>query len=700
MDQPIRYALLEPSSVMLGEVHTISGDVQLIEQLYADIDPWDVLRQVQAIRSLSRSDPLNYPLTGKESKPVTASASNGEVAGSNSVGAGGGAVGKKGDKNSKLQLKALFDCLMGKDLNDSNTKGVLTSGHSLYVRLEAVFALANWQNERAPVLADVVAMSNSSNASVSASASASAGASINARNINISSKESRDGSQWAGCALLDRALHDLYVDAHTGLPSPCDLTREGSMQLRSALLLALSSIKSLNGITPIPVINTLLLFAENDINEPVEVERGNISTTTDSAVRRGAGGGGGVSSRSIGDSIENEESNSQPSSLLLTTFDDSHVKAVSLLALARIRTENYSKSADNDVLKRVCGLANKMLLAEEATAIAFARSLTRQSRSQASMFVVVSKSVDKSNSDAALGSNFYVKHQPMLALDGAVVAAAIICLAAVDIQATILKRQAKNIAGCYVSKSEVIGPTGVGFVSQLNYASFFAPYNHKFVHIHDLQQAKSHSMAAVAASNTTRPVDYVLSSRYGIATPAVKLAALESFLGLCLVQNDLYHEKYLLQQKQQQQQQQQQLLMSSSSTTATTSVGSLAQSTFVFVAAMIEAVCTLISKETCRITRVSAAQALLDAVQDRPLGRAAFKALALGEPWLCVGFADPSALTLPSYASNLLTQNRRGKSGTYRELFRSTAAQQSVNQLSGLWEMICTESANDQVCCC
>jgi hypothetical protein len=54
LDYPVRYAILDPYGTSLMEVNNISPDCMLIEQLHAEIDEFDVLRQVQALRSLAK----------------------------------------------------------------------------------------------------------------------------------------------------------------------------------------------------------------------------------------------------------------------------------------------------------------------------------------------------------------------------------------------------------------------------------------------------------------------------------------------------------------------------------------------------------------------------------------------------------------------------------------------------------------------
>ena len=55
-------------------------------------------------------------------------------------------------KYPMLQLKALYECLIGASQQDEglHDKNVMSRPHCPSVRAEAAFALARWQNERAP----------------------------------------------------------------------------------------------------------------------------------------------------------------------------------------------------------------------------------------------------------------------------------------------------------------------------------------------------------------------------------------------------------------------------------------------------------------------------------------------------------------------------------------------------------------------
>jgi hypothetical protein len=141
-----------------------------------------------------------------------------------------------------LRLRALKDVLLAA----SNDGGVV---HSLVVRLEAVYALSEWQNAHAP-------------------------ANPRPRNDQSSS------FAWAGLDILLGCLRGMFTDLSKTsllrpdselranyLPLPNDFTDHTKTQLRSAFLIALSSIRAGNGETPPEVIEELLHFAENNDND-------------------------------------------------------------------------------------------------------------------------------------------------------------------------------------------------------------------------------------------------------------------------------------------------------------------------------------------------------------------------------------------------------------------------------------------------
>ena len=235
MDYPVRYAILDPYGTSLVEVHNISPDCTLIEQLYTEIDGSDVLRQIQALRSLARMShahpattlpvpPAAVPTGGEEKEKETRRHPD--------------PFERNGGKSIPLQLKALNECLLGVSNNASlsfERGGLLIGPHNSYVRAEAAFQLATWQNERAPKVAPT-----------------------------------GTADSLPALTLLLAALKYLFVNPYTGLPLPNDFCNESSTHLRTSLLFAISTVRTYSGLTPDGVISALLLFAEHNANEGSE----------------------------------------------------------------------------------------------------------------------------------------------------------------------------------------------------------------------------------------------------------------------------------------------------------------------------------------------------------------------------------------------------------------------------------------------
>lgn len=141
-----------------------------------------------------------------------------------------------------LRLRAIKDVILA-GTNDGNVV------HSLAVRIEAIYALAAWQNSHAPVQP-------------------------RPRNDNSSSYV------WAGMDILLGCLRGMFTDINKVsslftfdvdakshyLPHPNDFADHNKTQMRSALLFALASIRSGSGETPPDIVEELLHFAENNDN--------------------------------------------------------------------------------------------------------------------------------------------------------------------------------------------------------------------------------------------------------------------------------------------------------------------------------------------------------------------------------------------------------------------------------------------------
>jgi hypothetical protein len=159
------------------------------------------------------------------------------------------------------------------------------------------------------------------------------------------------------------ALKDMFIDPDTSLPLPNDFTDEASTTLRTSLLLAVSTIRSQNGFTPLAVSKTLLLFAEHNIRLP---------STAPQSQGASAGGEGAAP----GDVADGATAAGGPTSQTPgLVYDDSHYKAALLLALSRVKVDNhhvyghystkgYKVDSSGYLLSKITAIARSFLQAE------------------------------------------------------------------------------------------------------------------------------------------------------------------------------------------------------------------------------------------------------------------------------------------------------------------------------------------------
>jgi hypothetical protein len=272
--------------------------------------------------------------------------------------------------------------------------------------MEAAFAIASWQNSIAP-----------SKSTFSSSSS--------------SLIDEEENFSWNGLNALIAALHELYVDARTGLPIASDFSNESSTLLRNAILLALSTVKTQNGFTPLSIVKLLYLFATFQINcgEVDDELFENKKKTRD-------------------DDDDEEVEELRKSSVF--SGDDSHYKAVLFLALSRLRFEKIEKGSPDDFMHKIVLLALSNINAAYTTARVTARI--------------------NNNSN---NKNLYSRNKlPQLRGGGIDVAAAITCLSEMDLQAVVLFAKEKSTGIC-MNELEQKSPTDCGVLSGFNYRKHF-----------------------------------------------------------------------------------------------------------------------------------------------------------------------------------------------------------------------------------
>ena len=262
-DNPIRFVALDPLSLYIIEANNISADALLIEQLYAEQFESNIKYQCQALRSLARGSVLN----------VTSHNLSDSI------------------KSEKIQLKALEDCLLGVNpLSTGNSdSNCISQQHSVYIRAEAAYALAKWQNLNAP-------------------------------------KFSHDETPRDGLKVLIDCLQEMYYHPDKNSPLPSDFSNESATYLQNAIILAISSIKSKSGFTPPKVIDILLQLVDYRSDEelftlycPEEVDPSPLNRT--------------VYIPEV--------------SVNVVQYDDTYHKAILLQALSRVRYENLTNTNDS-----------------------------------------------------------------------------------------------------------------------------------------------------------------------------------------------------------------------------------------------------------------------------------------------------------------------------------------------------------------
>jgi hypothetical protein len=206
-------------------------------------------------------------------------------------------------QKSQLRVRALYDVLIAASNEDELT-------HNIFVRLEAAYALALWQNEHAPFSPNT---------------------------------ESVSSHTWAGMNSLITALKKYFIDSIVPspqfawpisiiLPKSNELDNYENTQLRCGLLIALSTIRAKNGETPLEIINILLNFADNNNND-------NSSSMMNSS------------------SNESKQENKKLS------FDDRHYCSVLCYCLSNIRISKNTPHS-NFILSKIVSICNYFIETE------------------------------------------------------------------------------------------------------------------------------------------------------------------------------------------------------------------------------------------------------------------------------------------------------------------------------------------------
>ena len=434
-EHPVKLVLFDPLFFVFCDVHFTGPPSLLVEQLFSSIDGRDVHRHVNALRCLARTGAtINSP------------------------------PGGQGDKGSRMQLRALYDCLMGLQQRISTVsaipKGVISRPHCMYTRAEAAMALAQWQNERAPrtTIASAYLLDI-----------------LTSGDANF---QPAPDKLWQGLGWLIEALKKMFMevvrdnkrDVDILVPVAIDVSNESASYLRNAMLLALSSVRAQSGCSPSVVVMILLLFCDHYNAKPIAVA---LSETF--AVRLST-------------------SYKKPS----VPMDSSHYKAVLLMCLSNLEVDPDPSdlSTDPDLpspfqsdygklqcLDRIVTVAQNFL----STDAAVARSSARINYSDLLC----------SGAEASYCDRYSV---PLLCSNGIVTTAALACLSAADRQLLALQARAraqiaslrgantddKAIETLFTTCAAVLpaggeatfvrfAPTGLGELTGVDFVRYFLP---------------------------------------------------------------------------------------------------------------------------------------------------------------------------------------------------------------------------------
>lgn len=245
-DHPIKLVYPDPNCVTLQECRLNIPDTMLVELLFLDQDANNVLRQVQALRSLSMYVP---EYADREELDVQRY------------------YIPRGSR--RLQLKAFSDCFLNNN-KPKNADLKAVSSHHYFVGGEAAFALAQWQNNNAPkiipshpvVLVDDFTFYDNEKTEDRWIGLACLLAMC--RSMFMNEEEEKGSNRTAlinrkGSEVLGREVDSLM--RYT--PMSIDLTNDAVVHLLVSLLVSIASVKSYNGATPQDSIDMLMVFARH-----------------------------------------------------------------------------------------------------------------------------------------------------------------------------------------------------------------------------------------------------------------------------------------------------------------------------------------------------------------------------------------------------------------------------------------------------
>ena len=479
LDHPIRFAVMDPQTLEIISVHNASSDALLIEQLFADVGENNMSMHISALRSIARA-------------VVTSAGIMQPGVDVDNLDPGSSMRGMplRSDRSAKLHIKALTTCLMDSPALSPTTvdASCISNGHHYFVRAEAAYALAKWQNLNAPKLLSSASSVTTAEISVNGTAS------------------------WHAMNALIDCLQDLFMfedsasDSH--LPLPSDFTNESDIYLRNAILLALSTIRSQSGHTPIRVIDLLLKFYNF--------------------------------------SCDSSEINGQPESDGVPSFlNDIHYRSTLLLAFSRISFENISSFSYSKTTPSSSSHSSPSLVREVIDiCLDVIDSAYTEARANARIDYMRLAVVDEA---------FSRSHTlPTLKCEGIDVAAALTCLVEIDIQATVIS-SAPTASSLSRGSSDgdipterdrvVIGvsvtPTGVGLASGFNYLKCILDPSVSLPCVRCVHTGVSQSQKGQKTHASMKDESF-----FFLCTPLVRVAAFEAFARLCFAQHSSHESRF------------------------------------------------------------------------------------------------------------------------------------------------------------
>ena len=471
LEHPIRYAMVDPQMLNIIAVQNTSSDSLLIEQLFADLGDKNIFIHCQALRSIARAAVTTAGIV----HPGVANSADSAVATKGAP--------LRSDRSAKLHIKTLSTCLMASPPLSASTvdANCISGGHSYFVRAEAAYALAKWQNLNAPKHLSSTSSVTTAEISVTGTAT------------------------WHAMNALIDCIQDLFMfedsasDSH--LPLPSDFTNESQTYLRNAVLLALSTIKCQSGHTPIRIVDLLLKFY-------------NYRSESNSSSSGGS-----------------------------ATCSDIHYRATLLYAFSRIRFENISSISYS---KRAGVSQNSSSLVGEVIEIC-------RSTIEAAFTAARAAARIEYMALATVGEAFSRTHRlPSLQGGGLDAAAAITCLAEIDVQATLIS-SAPNPNSSHSGEEQdrksigsSVSPTGVGLASGFNYVKCILDPSTSFrCVLMNSGHPSHHEGNRGAEPRAGKGVANIKEDSYFfLCNPLIRVAAFEAFVRLCFAQYSSHESRF------------------------------------------------------------------------------------------------------------------------------------------------------------